>query len=149
MLFHHSMAGGVIVEEKYTPAPVVGGSSLLVIFGVLCLTVFALLSLSTVQANARLSDISLQSVTDYYTADRQAQELFARLRSGEVPPEVTQNQTQYTFSCPISQTQTLMVELEQTNNGWQVLRWQGVYTELWQEEQHIEVWDGTTEEWSR
>ena len=137
------------MEKKYGPVPVVGGSSLLVIFGVLCLTVFALLSLSTVQANARLSDIALQSVTDYYAADRQAQELFARLRSGEVPPEVTQHQTRYTFSCPISQTQALRVEVERRDNGWQVLRWQAVSTAHWQAEEHLAVWDGTTEEWSR
>ena len=35
--------------------PAFGGSSLLVIFAVLCLTVFALLSLSTVQAEKRLA----------------------------------------------------------------------------------------------
>ena len=38
--------------------PTVGGSSLLVIFAVLCLTVFALLSLSTVQAEKRMADAS-------------------------------------------------------------------------------------------
>lgn len=37
-------------RQRFSP-PAVGGSSLLVIFAVLCLTVFAMLSLSTVQAN--------------------------------------------------------------------------------------------------
>lgn len=36
--------------EQQERAPVIGGSSLLVIFAVLCLTVFALLGLSTAQA---------------------------------------------------------------------------------------------------
>ena len=130
------------MEKKYGPVPVVGGSSLLVIFGVLCLTVFALLSLSTVQANARLSDIALRSITDYYATDRQAQELFAMLRSGEVPPEVTQHQTRYTFSCPISQTQALMVELEQRESSWKVLRWQAETTAQWTEDDRLSVWDG-------
>ena len=48
-------------EGNYTNAnnktnfrpPALGGVSLLVIFAVLCLTVFALLSLSTVQADCR------------------------------------------------------------------------------------------------
>ena len=39
-------------RESFAP-PAVGGSCLLVIFAELCLTVFALLSLSTVQAEGR------------------------------------------------------------------------------------------------
>lgn len=63
--------------------PALGGSSLLVAFAVLALTVFALLSLSTVQADVRLADASAQAVTDYYAADVTAQEVLARLRNGE------------------------------------------------------------------
>ena len=74
-------------REKFSP-PVVGGSSLLVIFAVLCLTVFALLGLSTVQADQRLSDASAKAVSDYYGADTQAEQIFAQLRSGQVPQGV-------------------------------------------------------------
>ena len=69
-------------KEGMAP-PALGGSSLLVAFAVLALTVFALLSLSTVQADVRLADASAQAVTDYYAADCQAQEILARLRNGE------------------------------------------------------------------
>ena len=63
--------------------PAIGGSSLLVSFALLALTVFALLSLSTVQAEKRMADAAAQSVTDYYAADLEAERIFARLRSGE------------------------------------------------------------------
>ena len=46
-------------EKRFSP-PAVGGISLLVVFAVLCLTVFALLSLTTVQADVRLYDASAQ-----------------------------------------------------------------------------------------
>ena len=75
-------------KKRFSP-PVVGGSSLLVIFAVLCLTVFALLSLSTVRADVRLSEASAQAVSGYYQADCQAEAILARLRSGELPPGVT------------------------------------------------------------
>ena len=52
-------------ERRDSFPPAVGGSSLLVIFAVLCLTVFALLGLATVQANSRLSDASAQTVFLY------------------------------------------------------------------------------------
>ena len=68
-------------QAELSPPPV-GGASLLVVFAVLCLTVFALLSLSTVRANGRLSEASAQAVADYYAADCAAQEILARLRAG-------------------------------------------------------------------
>lgn len=55
-------------RRRFSP-PTVGGSSLLVIFAVLCLTVFALLSLSTVQADGRLSQTSAEAAQAYYAAD--------------------------------------------------------------------------------
>ena len=61
------------MDEKRFSAPAVGGSSLLVIFAVLCLTVFALLGLSTVQADGRLSGASAEAVSAYYAADCRAE----------------------------------------------------------------------------
>ena len=75
-------------EDRFSP-PAVGGISLLVAFAVLCLTVFALLSLSTVQAQKRLSDASLKAVGEYYAADSEALRILALLRSGEAVPEVS------------------------------------------------------------
>ena len=75
-------------REGFAP-PALGGSSLLVVFAVLALTVFALLSLSTVRADVRLGDAAAKAVSDYYTADAQAQEILAQLRNGETPVEVT------------------------------------------------------------
>ena len=44
-------------KERRMRIPLVGGSSLLVIFAVLCLTVFALLGLSAVQAGGRSDEL--------------------------------------------------------------------------------------------
>ena len=52
--------------------PAIGGASLLAVFAVLCLTVFVLLSLTTVEADRRLAEAAAQAVTDYYAADCQA-----------------------------------------------------------------------------
>ena len=98
------------VKERFSP-PVVGGSSLLVIFAVLCLTVFALLGLSTVQADRRLSDASAQAVRAYYEADVQAETILAQLREGRMPEGVAVNGEFYAYVCPISDTQELQVQL--------------------------------------
>lgn len=120
--------------------PVIGGSSLLVIFAVLCLTVFALLGFSTVQADQRLSDISAEAVSDFYAADCQAEEIFALLRSGQIPETVSIQDGVYSYSCTISPTQELQVEIRA--NDWSVLRWQAVSTVHWQENSELELWDG-------
>lgn len=83
-------------RESFAP-PAVGGSCLLVIFAVLCLTVFALLSLSTAQANDRLADASVEAVSAYYQADRQAETILAQLRSGQMPQGVTADGATYIY----------------------------------------------------
>lgn len=122
--------------------PAVGGSSLLVIFAVLCMTVFAVLSLSTVLAEQRLSETAAESVAAYYRADLQAEEIFARLRSGEQVPGVQILEDRYEYSCIISETQSLHVTLRRTDNGWSVLRWQ-TESHAQEQTQTLPVWTGT------
>ena len=139
---------------KRSSPPAVGASSLLVIFAVLCLTVFALLSLSTVQADKRLADASTEAAMAYYTADLEAERIFALLRAGEVPENVTIQSYSVpvegdavsgrlcTYACTISETQKLAVELVEQNGMWTVLRWQMVSTEEWDNDDSISIWDG-------
>lgn len=130
-------------RRRFSP-PVVGGSSLLVMFAVLCLTVFALLSLGTVQADQRLSDTAERAVSGYYEADLQAETLFARLRAGEIPTEIDAADDIYRYACKISDTQVLCVTVEKKPEGWSVLQWQAVSTTDWQEDDSMPVWDGET-----
>lgn len=135
-------------NSRFSP-PAVGGISLLVAFAVLCLTVFALLALTTVQADTRLADASAQAVADYYAADCRAQELLARLRQGERPEgvEITDHTARY--AVPISDTQELQVEVELTEEQgagggrWRVLRWQAAPSVEWVGDESLDLWDGT------
>lgn len=124
-------------KHTHQKFPMIGGCSLLVIFAVLCLTVFALLGFSTVQANKRLADISAQAVSDYYRADSQAEEILARLRTGEIPDGVTKKNHIYSFRCTISPTQALLVEVQEED--WKILRWQTISTIQWQPDESIDL----------
>lgn len=137
-------------REIFSP-PAVGGISLLVAFAVLCLTVFALLSLTTVQADGRLADASARAVEDYYAADCQAQEILARLRNGETPLEVTSHwedswhdplAVRYTYEVPISDSQELQVEVLVSGGDYKILRWQAQYTGEWETVENLDLWDG-------
>ena len=133
-------------QERFSP-PAVGGTSLLVVFAVLCLTVFALLSLTTVQADVRLADASAQAVEDYYAADCRAQEILARVRNGETPEGVELEEengiTSVRYACPISDGQELQVEARVSWDGsYSILRWQAVATREWESDESLDLWDG-------
>ena len=139
-------------KESFAP-PALGGSSLLVVFAVLALTVFALLSLSTVRADVRLGDAAARAVTGYYQADCQAQEILARLRSGETPVEVTSHMedswhdpwmVRYTYAVPISDTQELQAEVlvNSADGSYSVLRWEAASVGELEFDEGLDVWDG-------
>lgn len=118
-----------------------GGSSLLAVFGVLCLTVLALLSLSTVLAERRAAEAAHQAVTAWYEADLEAQARFARLRSGEEVPGVVRTGAEYRFEVPISRNQTLQAALIHREGRWTILRWQAV-AQPEETDQALPVWQG-------
>lgn len=122
--------------------PAVGLSSLLVIFAVLCLTVFSLLSVSTVNAHRHLAENSRNAVSAYYQADCEAEQILAELRSGRIPTNVQQENNQYIYSCVISDTQMLTVCVEVTDDDYTILRWQAVSTADWEANDKLPVWDG-------
>lgn len=128
-------------ERDSAALPALGGSSLLVIFAVLCLVVFALLSLTTVQAEKRLSDDARDMVAAYYHADLQAQEIFARLRLGEEPAGVSIQEGRYAYECAFVENQRLVVELEKDGENWRILRWQDV-ARGYEIDDTLVVWDG-------
>ena len=131
-------------RDSFSPAAV-GGSSLLVIFAVLCMTVFALLSLSSVQAERRLADAATQSVVDYYQADLRAEEILALLRSGEGILGLEEKKGKYEFEVPISGRQMLSVTLARQGEQWSVLRWQSVTVER-ELDESLNLWKGSEDQ---
>lgn len=135
-------------NDRFTP-PAVGGVSLLVVFAVLCLTVFALLGLATVQADVRLADASARAVSDYYAADCAAQEILARLRAGEEPEGVEFRgfgELYASYACPISDQQELRVEVRFPDvldlDSYEILCWRAAPVGQWENDDSLNVWDG-------
>lgn len=127
------------MKQKQERLPLVGVSALLTVFAVLCLTVFALLSLSTALAEQRLNQATLEAVEEYYAAEEEAQEILARLRSGEQVPGVEEREGSFCYSVAVAEDQVLQVEVER--GSWKVLRWQTVVRSS-EEEPGLPVWDG-------
>lgn len=138
-------------KRPFSP-PVFGGCLLLAAFAVLCLTVFVLLSLASVQFDGQLSDKSLTATVSYYNADSKAEEILSALRSGSVPEGVTQKKTTdipgsvYSFTLPVSDSQELAVDVIIDGSDYRILRWQTVSAAAWEADESIDVWSGDAED---
>jgi hypothetical protein len=56
-----------------------GGAVIIIIFVVLCLTIFGLLSFATSFADKKLADRNLDNMAQYYSADARAEETLAKI----------------------------------------------------------------------
>lgn len=131
------------MDKKRLPIPVpVGGSALLVIFAVLCLTTFAMMALATAQADRRLTAASADAVCAYYRADTQAEKTLAKIRGGEVPSGVSVSGTVYSYTVKISGTQSLRVKVRLNGQAYRVLEWRAVSSTKWTPDETLNVWDG-------
>ncbi|MCR5690671.1 MAG: hypothetical protein K6G62_00430 [Eubacterium sp.] len=120
----------------------VGGSSILTIFAILMLVVFALLSLSTAKADRNLTDKTLEANENYYRADARAQEILSQIRGGQVPEGVVKSGETYTYSCPVDAKQELQVEVWVKDGDYKIKKWKKVYTGQWEGDDSIQVFGG-------
>lgn len=131
-------------EGKRAPT-VVGGISLLVIFAVLCLTVFAVLSLAQGQADRRLAQSSWSAVTGYYRADCQAQEILSRAAGGGAPPGRDGRGGEYVLLClPHLRYPDAAGPGASGGGDYEILGWQAEFTADWQADDDLDLWDGST-----
>ena len=129
------------MNKKIHAPALFGACSLLVIFCILCLAVFSVLSLSTAGAGNRLAEVSATAVLQYNRAEVQAHRTVALVRSGELPQNVTQEGNAYAFSVKVNDTVTLFVEFELSDTELRVCRWQFVRTAPWEADDDIQVLD--------
>jgi hypothetical protein len=153
-----------VSEKKQVGGLSVGGSSILVIFVVLSLTIFAALSFMSARADLRLAEKQAQAAREYYAADSAATErlaaLDARLRlpaaeaadvsgmAGLTVERVSPAVFTATFEETMNERQVLRVTLripgEETATGrerWRIAAWQIVNIREWEGGRNtIEVW---------
>ena len=124
----------------------VGSATLLMIFAVLCLTIFAVLSLVTANSELRLAQRYADSVTLYYEAESQASGILDDLCSGEPVTDVqfTETEQGISYTVPMDETRMFYVELEE-RDGWQILQWAVTEDGEWNADESLSVWDGETE----
>lgn len=140
----------------------VGSASIVLIFAVLCLTIFSLITYIVANNNKALVDAETALVVGYYEADALAERvlaeiMFDRTRSiaGPPPGEVYGIDVQWVydeqsgmdtayFYCPISEAKSLYVHVspDDVNGSFDILSWRMIDTDEWQSDDSINVWTG-------
>ena len=119
-----------------------GAVTLVMIFCVLCMAVFASLTLVTARREAALTELTAQRTQAYYDADREATEKVAALAKGDKPRDVKISGDTASFAVPVGDAQKLDVRVRLTDDGCSVEKWATVYDGDWETDDSIEVWGG-------
>ena len=120
----------------------IGISSIIFIFIILCLSVFALLSVNSARQSYDSVMRNAEAVTAYYAADSQAQRWIHGLKTGD--PDHPPGLTVYTNDFPISDMQTLHVEVDKAT--FEILAYQVTNNEVLEIDDSLPVWQPEMEE---
>ncbi|MCL2766521.1 MAG: hypothetical protein FWD21_02410 [Peptococcaceae bacterium] len=150
------------MSSKNSSGVSVGSISLLVIFLVLCMSIFSVLSLTTAKAGLRLAEKSALSVAGYYSADFACTEKIQQLRdmmdlgagaaeiadaSERLGGRVVQwgDAVHIEFSQQIMPGQELQVELAAADGRLSIIKWRSVDVGPWEPDDSLRVWEGYTQ----
>lgn len=146
-----------MAKKKEISGIQIGTSSLILIFVVLCLTIFSVLSLMSSMSDMRLAQKSLAAVEEYYIADSLAEKKLKEIdmiikndhNFAEELGEMFDPATGLIYyEIPINESQALCVELDvisRANNGekrYNILKWQEVNKGEYEIDDSLPVWTG-------
>ena len=123
-----------------------GAVSLVMIFCVMCLAAFSVLTLATADRESKLSGMTARNAEEYYRADYNATVIAAALQNGSPPPagvEIVWHGDTASFLIPVGDSQGLDVAISVHGGAYEILRWQTVYTGNWEPNEYLDLWDGT------
>jgi hypothetical protein len=131
----------------------VGSASLVMVFTVLCLTIFAVLSVVTARNEWNLAKKSADAVTAYYAADSRAAEILAAVRAdydgafrgpdgAAAAVETIDGRECLSYRVPVDARQELCVLLYAENGAVRVAHWAVEASGTWTPAESVDVWDG-------
>ncbi len=133
----------------------VGSISLILIFAVLCLTIFSLLTLSTANEDARLSKRFADAAADYYEADTASEhillKLLEELKSGKRPENIGGREISYSdggellyagWTSPVDENRSIDVVVSFDGDKISVEQWRQEENGSWTPSETLDVWSG-------
>lgn len=135
----------------------VGSASIVLIFAVLCLTVFSLISFVVAGNDKILVDTETRFVLAYYEADSLAERVLAELlESGPYPYSTPGSilgvdincyydsdlwSDVWTYACPLSEDKEIFVKLAMYDESYDILSWRMRDTGEWEADLSLNLFD--------
>ena len=134
----------------------VGSASIVLVFSVLCLTVFSLITFVVAGNDKNLVETESRFVLGYYEADALAERVLAELlQSGAIPDSTTILGVDVrkdwdmdlwadvvSYSCPLSEEKELFVKLAVFDDSFDILSWRMRDTGEWEMDTNLNVFMG-------
>ena len=132
----------------------VGSASIILVFAVLCLTIFSLISFVVASNERNLVNARVSLVTNYYAADALAEQIVSDIFATDTIPDSVRGVDIYTgwndeldaptvyFFCHITDIKVLYVNLTVNEESFDVQSWRIYGTDEWEFDDSINVWIG-------
>ena len=132
----------------------IGSASVVLVFAVLCLSVFALISYTAAGNDRTLAEVERRLVMSYYEADTLAEFITAELLAANIIPrsirdveiasrwDRTLAARTAEFSCPMSGDKELYVKIALRGDTYDILSWRMRNIGTWEFDDSIPVWLG-------
>ncbi|MDR1548484.1 MAG: short-chain dehydrogenase [Hungatella sp.] len=157
--------GGTMAKQEKAYKANIGSPSLILIFIVMCLITFGMLSLSTAKSEWNLAERNASAVTEYYRADGEGEVFYqmvkkkaAEIREKSLDPQECKEFLAWEFSdayepdkgtitvnIPMERSQALYIELVLDPEGQEDIRiskWKVIQTEDYEIDHSMPVWTG-------
>jgi hypothetical protein len=150
-----------MANERKTAGVNIGGASIIMVFSVLCLTIFSVLTLVSANAESSLANKSVKVVTDFYKADELATEKLASVYqivdeqsslqnakvniekiSKDILVDEKNNILYISYFETIDDSQQLAVALRVDGKKVDIVNWKVENTGEWEPDNSLDLWQG-------
>ena len=129
----------MIKAKKTSYSPInMGISLMLVVFIVLCMVVFSVLSLSTALKDYRYSKTNAENTTEYYAACNQAELKLAQIKDNLSTYDENEI-IEYVVPINDSKSLQVVIELHPSENSYTIKTWKSISTITWEGDDTISV----------
>lgn len=128
------------IKKTSYPPVTIGVSFMLVIFLILSMVIFAVLSFSTAQKDYNYSQKYAALTTEYYTASAKAEEKLAEIDQEIKNGEITESTIEFTV--PINDSKILQVVLKvhpEQSDRYTITTWKQITTTTWEGDESLPV----------
>ena len=135
----------------------VGSASMVLVFAVLCLTIFSLITFVVANNERSVVDAKVGLVSGYYEADALAEQILIDILTADTTPTSSHGVEILTrwneelgvdtiyYNCDISPVKALYVNLVIRDDSFDILSWRMRDTDIWTFDDSINVWSGDFE----